>query len=461
MAATVPMNPSPFLLDRSAVAAVQRRETQRFLDTHPRSVALAGEDVKHYLFGVPLHWMRDWPTPASLHIERAQGNRLWCADGLEYVDFCLGDTGAMFGHSPAPVARAISQQAHRGLTAMLPSMLTAQVGRALSECFGLPRWQVTRSASDANRFALRWARAVTGRSKVLVFDGCYHGTVDDTLVDLDAQRRTVTRASLLGQVHDLSLGTVAVPFNDIDAVEQTLAGGDIACVLTEPALTNCGLVPPRPGYLAQLQASCRWHGALLVLDETHTVSSGWGGHARGEGLAPDLLVVGKAIAGGMPCAVYGFTEAVNARMEACKRAAPDGHSGIGTTLSASLLAMAALHANLTEVMTPAHYATMLASAAAIEQRLRETLRCAAVPWTVTRLGARMELQFCSDAPRNGQQARDAMDDSLQGCLHLFLLNRGVVITPFHNMLLVSPQTTMRDAEPLLASLAEFIAAVRA
>jgi glutamate-1-semialdehyde 2,1-aminomutase len=286
---------------------------------------------------------------------------------------------------------------------MLPSTLTAQVGCALSECFGLPRWQLTLSASDANRFALRWARAVTGRAKVLVFDGCYHGTVDDTLVDMDAQQRTLTRASLLGQVHDLSLGTVVVPFNDIDAVEQTLAGGDIACVLTEPALTNCGLVPPRPGYLARLQASCRRHGALLVLDETHTLSSGWGGHARGQGLAPDLLVVGKAIAGGLPCAVYGFTEALNARMEACKRAAPDGHSGIGTTLSASLLAMAALHANLAEVTTPAHYATMLASAAAIEQRLRETMRSAAVPWTVTRLGARMELQFCSEAPRNGQQ----------------------------------------------------------
>jgi glutamate-1-semialdehyde 2,1-aminomutase len=359
------------------------------------------------------------------------------------------------------VARAITAQAQRGLTAMLPSTLTAEVGRRLAECFGLPRWQITLSASDANRFVLRWARAVTGRRKVLVFDGCYHGTVDDTLVDMDAQQRTITRASLLGQVHDLALGTVVVPFNDIAAVDAALARGDVACVLTEPALTNCGLVPPRPGFLAQLQVACRRHGALLVLDETHTVSSGWGGHARVEGLSPDFIVVGKAVAGGLPCAVYGFTEAMNGRMEAAKRAAPDGHSGIGTTLSANLLAMAALHASLGEVMTAPAYDHMLATAAAIEERLRESLRQHGAPWTVTRLGARMELQFCTEPPADAAQARAAMDDDVERALHLWLLNRGIVITPFHNMLLVSPQTHAVDAQPLVAALGDFLSAVRA
>ena len=203
-----------FRIDRELLAALHQRESQRYIDTHSRSVALAGEDARCFLFGVPMHWMRDWPTPAALHVERAEGNRLWCADGREYLDFCLGDTGAMFGHSPAPVARAIAAQASRGLTAMLPSTQSAEVGRLLAECFGLPRWQLTLSASDANRFVLRWARAVTGRARVLVFDGCYHGTVDDTLVDMDESQRTVTRASLLGQVQDLALGTVVVPFND-------------------------------------------------------------------------------------------------------------------------------------------------------------------------------------------------------------------------------------------------------
>ncbi|MGE4051960.1 MAG: aspartate aminotransferase family protein [Piscinibacter sp.] len=455
------MTTADFRIDHHALAALHAQETQRFIDTHPRSVALSGEDAAHYLFGVPLHWMRDWPTPATLHVQRAEGNRLWCADGHEYLDFCLGDTGAMFGHSPAPVARAIAAQAQRGLTAMLPSTLTSEVGRRLAECFGLPRWQVTLSASDANRFVLRWARAVTGRRKVLVFDGCYHGTVDDTLVDMDAQQRTITRASLLGQVHDLALGTVVVPFNDIAAVEAALARGDVACVLTEPALTNCGLVPPQPGFLAQLQAACRRHAALFVLDETHTVSSGWGGHARVEGLSPDFIVVGKAVAGGLPCAVYGFTEAMNGRMETAKHAAPDGHSGIGTTLSANLLAMAALHASLGEVMTAAAYDQMLATAAAVEARLRETLQQHGAPWTVTRLGARMELQFCTEPPANAVQARAAMDEGVERALHLWLLNRGIVITPFHNMLLVSPQTRFGDAQPLVTALGDFLSAVRA
>ncbi len=455
------MTTSEFRIDRARLAELQGQERQRFVDTHPRSVALAAQDARHFLFGVPLHWMRDWPTPVALHVERAQGCRLWCADGHEYLDFCLGDTGAMFGHSPEPVAQALAAQATRGLTAMLPSTLTAEVGRRLEACFGLPRWQVTLSASDANRFVLRWARAVTGRAKVLVFDGCYHGTVDDTLVDMDAQQRTLTRASLLGQVHDLSLGTVVVPFNDIVAVEHALARGDVACVLTEPALTNCGLVPPLPGFLARLQAACRRHGALFVLDETHTVSSGWGGHARVEGLEPDVVVVGKAIAGGLPCAVYGFTEATNERMEAAKRAAPDGHSGIGTTLSANLLAMAALHANLGEVMTRDAYDGMLATAESIESRLRSTLGEAGVPWSLTRLGARMELQFCARPPRDAAQARAAMDEAVEGALHLWLLNRGIVITPFHDMLLVSPHTRAIDGEPLAQALAGFLAAVRA
>lgn len=450
-----------FRIDRELLAASRQRESQRYIDTHPRSMALAGEDARHFLFGVPMHWMRDWPTPAALHVERAEGKRLWCADGHEYLDFCLGDTGAMFGHSPAPVARALAAQASRGFTAMLPSTLSAEVGRLLTACFGLPRWQITLSASDANRFVLRWARAVTGRPKVLVFDGCYHGTVDDTLVDMDEAQRTVTRSSLLGQVQDLALGAVVVPFNDLDAVERALAAGDVACVLTEPALTNCGLVPPLPGFLQALQQACRQHGTLFVLDETHTVSSGWGGHARVEGLSPDFLVVGKAVAGGLPCAVYGFTEAMNQRMEAAKRAAPEGHSGIGTTLSASLLAMAALHANLAEVMTPASYATMLGTAAAIESRLREVVVATRAPWSITRLGARMELQFCARSPQTGAQARAAMDGELESALHLWLLNRGIVITPFHNMLLVSPHTEPGDGEPLARALGDFIEAVRA
>lgn len=453
-----------FRVDPDRLGRLWRRETGLFIERHPRSAALAESARAHYLFGVPMHWMRDWPLPFPVTVAEAAGNRLTTVDGDELVDYCLGDSGAMFGHSPAAVAAAISQQAPRGLTAMLPAEAVASTGRRLAETFGLPHWQITLSATDANRFALRWARAVTGRPRVLVFDGCYHGTVDDTLVDLDegglespaGRPRTVTRASLLGQVHDLALGTVVVPFNDLGAVRRALAMGDVAAVLTEPALTNCGLVPPRPGFLPGLQAACRDHGALLILDETHTLSQGLGGCTRAWDLAPDMFVAGKAVAGGLACAVYGFTAELASRMEAARRAAPDGHSGIGTTLSANLLAMAALEATLTEVMTGSAYESMLRHAADLQARLEAVLARFGTPWSITRLGARMELQFCAHPPADAAEARAAFDAPLERALHLYQFNRGVLLTPFHNMLLVAPQAGPADAARVADNLAAFL-----
>jgi glutamate-1-semialdehyde 2,1-aminomutase len=453
--------PTSFSLDRAALQLLQQREIQRCIDTHPASLRLAQQAAPHYLFGVPMHWMRDWPTPAPLHVQHAAGNRITCADGHGYIDFCLGDSGAMFGHSPGPVARALAHQAAAGLTTMLPSAISAEVGALLQGVFGLPCWQLTLSASDANRFVLRWARAITGRHKVLVFDGCYHGTVDDTLVDRGAEGQTLTRASLLGQVHDLSLGTVVVPFNDIDAVQRALATGDIACVLTEPALTNCGLVLPQPGFLQHIQQACRASDTLLVLDETHTVSAGRGGYAQVHGLKPDVIVVGKALAGGLPCAAYGFTSDVAARMQAAKAAAPEGHSGIGTTLAANLLAFAALKASLSSLMTVPVYAAMLDKADRLQRAIEAVIEEADTPWSMSRLGTRMELQFCTAPPQDAQQARAAMDDALERGLHLYLLNRGILVTPFHNMLLVCPETTDSDITTLAQALASFIHEVRA
>ncbi|WP_119287297.1 transaminase [Azohydromonas sediminis] len=452
---------TPPVPDPQRLRALHERERRRYVDTHPRSAALAAASAPHFLWGVPLHWMRDWALPHPLFVEHAQGHRVHCVDGHAYVDFCLGDTGAMFGHSPPPIAQAVAAQAARGLTAMLPGAMLAAVGEALQRVFGLPRWQVTLSASDANRFVLRWARAVTGRRKVLVFDGCYHGTVDDTLVDMAGDGRTLTRASLLGQVHDLALGTVVVPFNDAAAVDAALARGDVACVLTEPALTNCGLVPPAPGFLDAVQASCRRHGALFVLDETHTVSSGLGGYARVHGLAPDAVIVGKAVAGGVPCAVYGVTDDLARRMMAAKDAAPEGHSGIGTTLSASLLALAALQASLEHVMTADAYARMETTAAALQAALEGVVQRRGLPWSVTRLGARMELQFCPQPPNDAAAARAAMDEALERALHLFLLNRGVLVTPFHNMLLVPPMAGADDVAAVAQALDDFLAEVAA
>jgi len=440
---------------------LQHTERERFIARHPQSIALARDAQQHYLFGVPLHWMRDWPSPATLFVAQAQGATLTCADGLVYADFCLGDTGAMFGHSPTPLAQAMARQAAQGLTCMLPATNAATVGELLSNTFGLPMWQMALSASDANRFVLRWARAITGRPRLLVFDGCYHGAVDDTLVDLDpVTGHTLPRRSVLGQVHNHADFTRVVPFNDLGALEAALTQGDVACLLAEPALTNFGLVPPAPGYWEQARALCRTHGALFVCDETHTISTALGGYARAHGLEPDFMVVGKAVAGGLPCAVYGFTQAVAERMVIAKNAAPEGHSGIGTTLAGNALTLAALQASLEHLHTRANYAHMLDLAAVLEHGLRERIATAGWSWTVTRLGARMELQFMPHTPSNAQDVRDHAQGELEALTHLFMLNRGVLLTPFHSMMLVSPATTHGDVTRLLGVFDELLAALR-
>jgi glutamate-1-semialdehyde 2,1-aminomutase len=410
---------------------------------------LAGAAAQHLLFGVPMHWMNDWSTPFPLTVCEAAGARFRDADGHEYVDFCLGDTGAMFGHAPQPVAQAIARQAQRGYTAMLPSEDAGPVAAELARRFGLPCWQFALSASDANRFVLRWLRAATGRSKVLVFNGCYHGTVDDVFVDL-IDGVSTQRDSLLGQVHRLTDHTVVVEFNDLPALGAALKQGDIACVLAEPVMTNVGMVLPQPGFWEAAQQIINRYGALLVIDETHTISSGPGGYARAHGMQPDALVIGKPISGGIPCAVYGFTEELARRVEHAKRSAPPGHSGIGTTLSANMFAMAAMRANLEEVMTEQAYRHMFALAAQLADGLRDIIARHKLPWSVTQIGARTEFQFTPTAPRNGTEAQAAMDSELEQAIHLYLLNRGLLITPFHNMLLVCPETTAAEVARLLS-----------
>ena len=425
---------------------------------HPQSLALSHRANGHFLYGVPMHWMNDWGTPVPLFINQAQGAHFTCADGIDYADFCLGDTGAMFGHSPPAVAKTITQQANNGFTAMLPSTLTPNVGNALSDFFGLDYWQLATTATDANRFVLRWARAVTGRKKVLVFDGCYHGTCDDAMVDMAfgsdtmldiVDGKTINRASLLGQVQDLTLHSVAVPFNDLAAVERELAKGNIAALLTEPALTNCGMVLPQDGFIEGLRALCTKYNSLLILDETHTISTARGGWAKANNITPDFLVVGKPIAGGLPAAAYGFSAQMAARMQAAKDSAPAGHSGIGTTLSGNMMTLATIHATLTEVATEAAYQHMLALASLLEQQLIESLKVHNLPWNISRMGARLELQFCKNPPSNAAEARAAQNDELESAIHLYLLNRGVLLTPFHYMMLVCPATTEADVSKLV------------
>jgi glutamate-1-semialdehyde 2,1-aminomutase len=338
---------------------------------------------------------------------------------------------------------------------MLPGADAGVVGDLLSARFGLPLWQFAMTATDANRFVLRWLRAASGRRKLIVFNGCYHGTVDDVFVDLVGGKST-QRDSLLGQVHDLTAHTVVVEFNDLVALEAALIAGDVACVLAEPAMTNIGMVLPEPGYWQAAQALIWRYGAALVLDETHTISCGPGGYARLHGLQPDAIVLGKPVGGGVPCAAYGFSADWALRVVRAKHDAPPGHSGIGTTLSGNLLAMAAMRATLSELMTDAVYAPMLALACTLTQGLRAVIAHHRLPWCVTQLGARCEFQFRATPPRNGSEAGAALDPELEHLIHLALLNRDVMITPFHNMMLVCPDTSIADVNKLLRAFDEVL-----
>lgn len=446
---------SPSRIAPERVRELAAAERDRYQVANPRSAELARRAADHLMFGVPLHWMNDWATPFPLQVARAQGAHLVDVDGHERVDFCLGDTGAMFGHSPAPVVAALQAQAARGLTTMLANEDAAVVSALLADRFGLPMWQFAMTATDANRFVLRWLRAATGRRVLLVFNGCYHGTVDDVFVDL-VGGRPQQRDSLLGQVHDLTQTTRVVEFNDLDALEAALAPGDVACVLAEPVMTNVGMVLPEAGFWERAIPLIHHHGTKLVFDETHTISSGPGGYAQACGLQADAVVLGKPLGGGMPCAAYGFSAKLAAQAEAAKRSAPPGHSGIGTTLTANLLAMAAMRATLSELMTPAVYVRLHALSARLAQGLRAVIARRGLDWCVTQVGARCEFQFCASLPRNGGEAEAAMNPALDQAIHLALLNRGVMITPFHNMMLVCPDTTEADVERLLGAFDEVL-----
>ncbi len=451
------------MLDSAPIAGIRRdkldalkaREAKRFAQGRPRTKAALAAGSDHFLDGVPMHWMKDWPMPFPMLVAEAKGARLTDLDGFQIDDFCLGDTGSMFGHSPEPVAKAIRQQARHGLTYMLPTEAALEAAALLTGAFGDFRWQIATTATDANRFALKVARAVTGRRKVLVFNGCYHGTLDDTMVEL-RDGRTQARQGLVGQMVDLAEGATAVEFNDLAAVEAALQTGEIAAILTEPVMTNSCMVLPAPGFHDGLRALASQYGALLIIDETHTISSGYGGYTRVHGLNPDIFVVGKCVAGGMPTAVWGLRPDLAQRFATYDAARPSGHSGMGTTLSANPMQFACLKANLSEVMTPKAYAHMEKGAERLAKGLRKAIAKHGAPWHVVRVGARVEF-ICAPGPlQNGAEAAGAHQPEVEAALHVALLNRGCLIAPFHNMMLISPATRKKQIDRLTAAFDEIL-----
>jgi glutamate-1-semialdehyde 2,1-aminomutase len=432
-------------IDRPRLKSLMEREQSRFVAEHPKSNALFERARKSLLGGVPMNWMAKWAGAFPPFVREAQGAEFFDVDGRRYIDLCLGDTGAMTGHSPSATVSAINQQAQRGITLMLPSEDSLVVGEELQKRFGLPYWQFALTATDANRFSIRLARHITQRPKILVFNWCYHGTVDETfitLVDGVAQ----ARRGNIGPPVDPTVTTKVVEFNDLDPLDEALRTEDIACVLMEPALTNVGIVLPEPGYHQALREITRKYGTLLIIDETHTICAGPGGFTRTENLEPDFLVFGKPIAGGVPGAAYGVTEEVaqcisdRISLEDCDT------GGIGGTLAGNALSLAAMRATLQKVLTQDAFDRMIPMAQRWTDGVARAIGDFALPWNVTRLGSRAEYLFSSTTPKNGTQAHDAMDFELERFMHLYAMNRGILLTPFHNMALMSPVTSKEDID---------------
>ena len=448
-------------VDRQRLEELLRAELEHFDASHPRSRECWEQAGESLLGGVPMTWMAKWAGGHPVFAQRAGGAWIEDVDGHGYVDFALGDTGAMAGHSPPPVVAAVARQLGElgGATVMLPTQDAAWVGTELSRRFGMAQWSFALSATDANRWALRLCRAITRRPYVLVFSHCYHGTVDETFITLGDGGRPRSRAGNVGPAVDPTLTTRVVEFNDLAAVEQALADEQVACVLTEPALTNIGIVLPGDGFLDGVRAACDRTGTLLICDETHTLSAGPGGCTAAWGLRPDLVTIGKAIAGGLPIGAYGVSAGVAQRIGALHDADLVDVGGVGGTLAGNALSLAAARATLGEVLTEDAFARMTALCDRFVAGVRGALAEHDVPWSIVQLGARAELAFAPLPPRDGGASAALHDAQLEDALHLYLLNRGVLITPFHNMALMSPATTEADVDRHTELFGQFLAAL--
>ena len=433
------------VIDRQKLESALKSEEQLFCDIHPKSMLLAKSAKTALLSGVPMPWMTRWPGSFPLHVQRAHGARFVDVDDIEYVDFCLGDTGAMTGHALEAVTQAVTHQAQVGLTTMLPTSDAQWVAQNLAQRFGVSKWQFAISATDANRFVLRFARMLTGRPKIVVHDWCYHGSVDETLVIRDAKGKTISRPGAIGPQVDPALTTRVVPFNDLVELERVLAIGDVACVLIEPALTNIGIVLPQDGYIQGVRNITRKYDVLLVVDETHTICAGPGGCTKLWNIDPDFVVIGKTIGGGIPVGAYGMTSEIALRLETAMTGHDVDVSGVGGTLSGSALAMSAMRATLSNALTQDDFDQTIPLATRWTQGVKQVCVKRNLDWHVQQLGCRAEYWFCAP-PVDGAQAAAAVDPMLESFLHLFCLNRGVLLAPFHNMALMSPFHSAADVD---------------
>jgi glutamate-1-semialdehyde 2,1-aminomutase len=434
-------------INRQKLAERYRQEIEAFEKAHPKSAALYQRAEDSLLQGVPMNWMSKWAGSYPVFVAEAKGAHFTDVDGNVYLDLCLGDTGSMIGHAPEAAVAAITEYVKQGTTFMLPTEDAVWVGEELGRRFGMKYWQFATSATDANRFVLRLAREVTGRPMVVVYNWCYHGTVDETVAVIDeATGKTVAKPGSLGPQVDPSETTRVIEWNDLGALEDALKTYDVAAVLAEPVMTNCGIVHPEPGYHEQLRKLTEKYGTLLIIDETHTLCTGTGGYTKEYGLSPDMVVVGKTIAAGIPAAAYGFTESLGKKVAAAIPPELCDIGGIGGTLAANALSMHAMKAVLSEILTEEFYAKSIPLATRFNEGVQDVIDKYDLPWNTTQLGCRTEYWFRKEPAKNGGEAEAAVDFELDQYMHLASLNRGILMTPFHNMALISAATTEEDID---------------
>jgi glutamate-1-semialdehyde 2,1-aminomutase len=432
-------------INRKKLDSQLQQEIQLFAREHPKCFALNLRAKGCLLDGVPMNWMVRWAGGFPLFVDHAKGAHFTCADGKDFLDFCLGDTGAMVGHSPDKPIEEIKKQLDKGITFMLPTEDAIWVGEELQRRFKLKYWQTTLTATDANRFALRLCRHITKRPYVLVYDYCYHGSVDETFITINDGIPGPRPGAIGPQVNPV-VTTRVIPWNNLPALEQALAAGDIACVLAEPVMTNIGIIHPDPGYHEALRALTRKYGTLLIIDETHTMCAGPGGYTGVAGLQPDILTVGKTIGSGVPAAVYGLSEEVGDRVSRSIKVDESDVGGIGGTLAGNALSLAAMRATLQTTLNQETYAHTIPLAIRFTDGVKEVIDEFALPWVINRLGCRAEYWFCPELPRNGGDAEAAVDAELDRYMHLAAMNRGILMTPFHNMALIAPDVTEKDID---------------
>jgi glutamate-1-semialdehyde 2,1-aminomutase len=432
--------------NRERLWTLYQEQVENYVAKHPASKDAHQRATANLLGGVPMIWMKKWPGPFPLYVKNAKGSHFEDIDGNDFTDLCLGDTGAMTGHSPDATVKAVQEQVANGVTFMLPTEKAQQNASMLAQRFGVPVWQFTLSATDANRHLIRYAREVTGRKKIAVHDWCYHGTVDETFAVLNDEGNTVARKDNIGRPVELDQTTWSIPFNDLEAAEAAFQSGEIAALLMEPALTNIGIVLPEPGYLEGLQELCKKYDVIWILDETHTLSAGIGGMTRDLNLRPDAVVLGKTIGGGIPVGAFGMSQELADRISSALNLETIDVGGVGGTLAGNALSMAAVNATLSEVLTEENFARMTNLAALWETKVQEVIDRHSLPWQVSRIGCRAEFSFRPTAPKTGREAADAEDFELQQFLQLHAINHGILMTPFHNMALFSPQATTADVQ---------------